>query len=72
MTVEINLNDNCEVVLTARGAQILNAFYKTNRHGAGEVVQTQIHELCAVFGPHCYPSTEPFIAENQIIMRGRL
>ena len=69
MTVEINLNDTCEVVLTLRGATMVNKHYDTpHRRKAGEVWGTQIHELFAVFGPACYPSFEPFIEGNQIIL----
>ena len=72
----INLNQSCNVILTAHGAEVYNEYFRelhatcklielTNLK-AGDVLSLQLWELMSIFGKHLYNGAENCFANNDI------
>lgn len=72
----INLNQSCNVILTAHGAEVYNKFHRelhavcklielTNLKAEDEL-SLQLWELMRIFGKHLYNRTESCFANNDI------
>ena len=74
--IQYNINDTAEVVLTKKGAQILNEsderpiFMHTHNgpYSEGEVFSSELWNIMHIFGSHLYNGCEiPFVSNNIII-----
>lgn len=72
----INLNQTCNVILTAHGAEVYNEYFRelhatcklielTNLK-AGDELSLQLWELMKIFGKHLYNGAENCFANNDI------
>lgn len=72
----INLNQSCNVILTAHGAEVYNEYFcelhatcklieLTNKQ-AGDELSLQLWELMKIFGKHLYNGAENCFANNDI------
>lgn len=76
----INLNQRCDVILTAYGAEVYNEYFR-ELHAtcklieltdlkAGEVLSLQLWELMNIFGKHLYNGAMNCFENNEIIFEG--
>ena len=72
----INLNQQCDVILTAHGAEVYNKYFRklhaiytlielTNLK-AGDVLSLQLLDLMNIFGKHLYNGAENCFENNEI------
>ena len=76
----INLNQSCNVILTAHGAEVYNE-YSCELHATCKLIQPtnlkegdrlalQLWELMNIFGKHLYNGAENCFENNEIIFEG--
>lgn len=72
----INLNQSCNVILTAHGAEVYNEYFcelhatckliELTNLKAGDVLSLLLWELMSIFGTHLYNGAENCFANNDI------